>query len=64
MGITILEQEDLFYGGATSNDEPKLAMFRYKEEAEKYVTMQASEGVSWTFNLINTYLHNISYFNV
>ena len=35
MGTTIIEQEDLFFCGGISTEEPDLAMFRYKEEDEK-----------------------------
>ena len=31
MGITIIEHEDLFFGGGISTEEPDLAMFRYKK---------------------------------
>ena len=34
MGITIIEHEDLFFGGSISTEEPDLAMFRNKEEDE------------------------------
>ena len=35
LGITIIEQEDLFFCGGISTEEPDLAMFRYKEEDEE-----------------------------
>ena len=35
MGITIIENEDLFFGGGISTEEPDLAMFRYKKEDEE-----------------------------
>ena len=35
MGITIIKHEDLSFGGGISTEEPYLAMFRYKEEAEE-----------------------------
>ena len=35
MGITIIEHEDLFFGGGISTEESDLAMFRYKEEDEE-----------------------------
>ena len=35
MGITIIEHEDLIFGGGISTEEPDLAMFRYKEEDEE-----------------------------
>lgn len=36
--ITIIEQEDLFFDGATSHDKLELAMFRYKDEYEKFAS--------------------------
>ena len=33
--ITIIEHEDLFFGGGISTEEPDLAMFRLKEEDEE-----------------------------
>ena len=51
--ITVIELDDLFFGDAIFNDEPDLAMFRYKKE-KKIVThenfgndikMQVSQGV-------------------
>ena len=35
MGITIIKQEDLFFCGGMSTEEPDLAMFRYKDEEEE-----------------------------
>ena len=35
--ITVIEHDDLFFGEAIFNDEPDLAMFRYKTEDKKIV---------------------------
>ena len=35
--ITVIEHDDLFFGDAIFNDEPDLAMFRYKKENKKIV---------------------------
>ena len=32
--ITVIEHDDLFFGGAIFNDDPDLAMFRYKKEKQ------------------------------
>ena len=46
MGITIIEHEDLVFGGSISKEEPDFAMFRYKEEDEELLMkMQAPESV-------------------
>ena len=46
MGITIIEHEDLCFGGAISKEEPDLAMFRYKiENEELLMKMQDLESV-------------------
>ena len=46
MDITIIEHEDLYFGGSISIDEPDLALFRYKEEDEELLMkMQAPESV-------------------
>ena len=50
--ITVIEH-DLFFGGAIFNDDPDLAMFRYKKETkivshenlENDIKMQVSKGV-------------------
>ena len=36
--ITVIEHEDFFFGEAILNDEPDLAMFRYKREDKKIVS--------------------------
>ena len=36
--ITVIEHDDLFFGEAILNDEPDLAMFRYKKEDKKIVS--------------------------
>ena len=47
MGITIIEHEDLLFGGAISTEERDLAMFRYKEEDEDLLKkMMARESKS------------------
>ena len=51
--IAVIKHNDLFYGDLIFNDEPDLAMFRYKNENEKFVSheelqnikMLGSEGV-------------------
>ena len=51
--IAVIEHNDLFYGDLIFNDESDLAMFRYKNENDKFVSheklqnikMLASEGV-------------------
>ena len=51
--IAVIQHNDLFYGDLIVNDEPDLAMFRYKNEYEKFVShgklqnikILASEGV-------------------
>ena len=64
MGITIIEHEDLFFGGGISTEEPDLAMFWYKEENEELLMkMQAPESVYYTFNL-NDIFYYIYYFYV
>ena len=35
--ITVIEHDDLFFGEAIFNDEPDLALFRYKKEVKKIV---------------------------
>ena len=35
--ITVIEHDDLLFGEATFNDEPDLALFRYKKEKKKIV---------------------------
>ena len=47
IGITIIEHDDLFFGGSIPKEEPDLEMFRYQEE-DKYLLkkMQAPESVS------------------
>ena len=65
--IAVIEHNDLFYGDLIFNDEPDLAMFRYKNE--KFVSheelqnikMLASEGVIYWFNLIDIFSHNVYY---
>ena len=51
--ITVIEHDDLFFGGDIFNDDPDLAMFRYKKETkivrhenlENDIKMQVSKGV-------------------
>ena len=51
--IAVIEHNDLFYGDFIFIDQPDLAMFRYNNENEKFVShkelqnmkMLASEGV-------------------
>ena len=51
--ITVIEHDDLFFGGASFNDDSDLAMFRYKKEKkivshenlDHYIKMQVSKGV-------------------
>ena len=46
MGITIIDNEDLFFGGFISKENPDLAILRYKEEEEELLMkMQAPESV-------------------
>ena len=46
MGITIIEQEDLFFCGYIPKMEPYLAMFRYNEQVKNLLKkMQAPESV-------------------
>ena len=46
MGITIIDHEDLFFGGSISKKEPDFAMFRYKEEDEELLMkIKAPESV-------------------
>ena len=37
-GIIVIEHDDLFFGDVIFNDEPDLAMFRYKTEDKKIVS--------------------------
>ena len=54
------------------NNEPDLAMFRYKNTNDKFMSheelhnikMQCSKGVFRLFNLIDIFCHNIYYFIV
>ena len=58
--IAVIEHNDLFYSDLIFNDEPDLAMFRYKNENEKFVSheelqnikMLASKGVFNDSNLL------------
>ena len=51
--ITVIEHDDLFFGGAIFNDDPDLAKFRYKKETkivsqenlENDIKMQVSTNV-------------------
>ena len=36
--ITVIEHDDLFFGEVIFNDEPDLALFRYKKEEKKIVS--------------------------
>ena len=47
MGITIIEHDDLFFGGSIPKEEPDFAMCRYNEENENLLKkMQAPESLS------------------
>ena len=67
--IAVIEHNDLFYGDLIFNDEPDVAMFRYKNENKKFVSheelqnikMLASEGVIQWFNLIDIFKQNVYY---
>ena len=66
--ITVIEHDDLFFGGAIFNDDSDLAMFRYKKETkivchenlENDIKMQVSK-MFWSFNLIDIFRNNIYY---
>ena len=46
IGITIIEHEDLYFGGSIFKEEPDLALFWNKEEDEElFMKMQAPESV-------------------
>ena len=71
--ITVIEHHDFFFGEAIFNDEPDLALFRYKKEEKKIVNYEklhhdiklpVPKRMFWTFNLIDIYSHNIYYFIV
>ena len=62
--ITVIEHDDLFFGEAILNDEPNLAMFRYKKEDKKIVShenldhdikLPVAKRVYCTFNLRNIF---------
>ena len=61
-----------FIGEAIFKNEPDLAMFRYKNTNDKFMSheelhnikMQGSEGVFRSFNLIDIFCHNIYFFIV
>ena len=45
-GITIIEHDDLFFGGGIFTEEADLTMFRYKEENEELLMkMRAPESL-------------------
>ena len=70
--IAVIEHDDFFIGDAILNDEPYLAMFRYENKNDKFIShselhnikMQGSKGVFRLFNLIDIFCHNIYYFIV
>ena len=70
--IAVIEHADLINNDLIFNDEPNLAMFRYKNENEKFMSheelhnikMQALKGVFQWFNLIDIVNHNVYYFIV
>ena len=43
--IAVIEHNDLFYGDLIFNDEPDLAMFRYKNENEKFVSHEELQNI-------------------
>ena len=63
MGITIIEHEDLFFGGGISTEEPDLAIFHYKKEHEELLMKRmAPQSRSYTFNLNDIFSYYIYYF--
>ena len=69
--ITVIEHDDLFFGEAIFNDEPDLALFRYKKEEKKIVNhenldhdikLSVPKRVFWKINLIDIFWHTIYYF--
>ena len=65
--IAVIEHDDFFIDDAIFNNEPDLAMFRYKNTNDKCMSheeLQGSEGVFRSFNLIDIFCHNIYYFIV
>ena len=46
ISITIIEHEDLFFGGAISTKEPDLKLFQYKEEEKLLMKMLAPQSIS------------------
>ena len=71
-GSAVIEHYDLLIGDAIFNNEPNLAMFRYKNTNEPFMSheelhnikMQNSKGVFKSLYLINIFRHNIYYFIV
>ena len=64
IGNTIIEHEDLFFGGSIPKEEPDLKMFRYNEKDKNLLKkMQAPESVYVKFNL-NDIFYYIYYFFV
>ena len=68
--ITVIEHDDFVFGEAILNDEPDLAMFRYKKEDKKIVSYEnldhdiklpVPKRVCCTFNLRDIFCHNIYY---
>ena len=60
----------IFFGEAIINDEPDLAMFRYKKEDKKIVShenldhdikLPVPKRVFWTFNIIDIFWKNNIY---
>ena len=70
--ITVIEHDDLVVSDAMFNNEPDLAIFRYKKEKQIVshenldhdIKMQVPKGVFWSFNLIDIFWIDINYFFV
>ena len=70
--IAVVEHNYFFIGYTIFNDEPDLAMFRYQNTNDKFMSheelhnikMQGFEGVFRSFNLIDIFRNNIYYFIV
>ena len=43
--IAVIEHYDLFYSDLIFNDEPDLAMFRYKNENETFVSHEELQNI-------------------
>ena len=63
IGITIIEHEDMFCGGAISTTKPDLAMFQYKQNVKQLlIKMIALQSRSLSFKLNDIFYY--SYFCV